>query len=224
MQSLLHDVRYALRLLRRAPLFTGLVVGTLALAIGANTAIFSVFDAVLLGVSCHIRARRGSFFFTKASRRGPSRSGFSAPDIVAFRERAQRLRRPRGVQDDGVRAVGRQRPERIPGAKISASLMDVLGVAPALGRAFTVAEDMGRQPVAILSDACGAARSAPIRPSSVDPSLDRRPYTIVGVMPRGFIFPHRGPHAQQRARGRLRARSRSRRSNWARSAACTTTR
>ena len=90
---------------------------------------------------------------------------------------------------------GVAQPERVPAAKISASLPAVLGVTPALGRAFTETEDTGRQPVAILSDGLWR-RAFGADPSIVGKtvSLDRRPYTIVGVMPRGFTFPNRGPH------------------------------
>src|SRR6185369_13946764 len=86
-------------------------------------------------------------------------------------------------------------PERIPAARIAASLLEVLGVAPALGRAFMPEEDTGRQPVAILSNGLWRRKFgsdyAVVGRSIV---LDRRAHTIVGVMPAGFTFPNRGPH------------------------------
>jgi len=194
MPSLLYDVRHALRVLRRAPLFSTLVAGTLALAIGANTAIFSVFDAVLLR-SLPYRSPDRLVLLYESVGATAEPFGFSAPDIVAFGERTRSYDGLAAFKSVELELSGVERPERIAGAKISASLLDVLGVAPAAGRGFTAAEDTGRQPVAILSDRLWR------RAFDADPgvlgralSLDRRTYTIVGVMPAAFVFPHRGPH------------------------------
>src|SRR4051794_12969606 len=194
MQSLLYDVRHAARLLRRAPLFAALVVATLALAIGANTAIFSVVNALVLRPLPYPQADRLMVLYEGIASL-PTPFGFSPPDIAAFAERAHDYEKLGAFRTAEFELSGVQQPERIPAARISASLLDVLGVAPALGRNFTAAEDTGRQPVALLSD--GLWRRA----FGADPgilgravSLDRRPYTIVGVMPAAFTFPHRGPH------------------------------
>jgi predicted permease len=194
MQSLAYDLRHAFRHLRRAPLFTALVVATLALAIGANTAIFSVVNAVVLRPLPYPQADRLVLLYESVGAM-PVPFGFSAPDIVALRERARSY--------DGLAAFGATefelsgvaQPERIAAARISASLFGVLGAGPALGRGFTAEEDEGRQPVAILSHrlwrrAFGADTAIVGRAIS----LDRRAYTIVGVMPAAFEFPHRGPH------------------------------
>ena len=192
MQSLLYDVRHALRQLGRAPLFSALVVSTLALAIGANTAIFSVVNAVLLRSLPYSNPDRLVLVNEGLGRMDPF--GFSAPDLVAFRERSRSFDGLAAYRTAEYELSGIDQPERVPAARISASLMDVLGVAPALGRPFTEAEDTGRQPVAILSD--GLWRRA----FGADPavvgrtvSLDRRAYTVVGVMPARFTFPNRGP-------------------------------
>ena len=194
MQSILYDVRHAARLLRRAPLFAALVVVTLALAIGANTAIFSVVNALVLRPLPYPQADRLMVLYEGIASQ-PTPFGFSPPDIAAFAERAHNYEKLGAFRTAEFELSGVQQPERIPAARISASLLDVLGVAPALGRNFTAAEDTGGQPVALLSD--GLWRRA----FGADPgvvgravSLDRRPYTIVGVMPAAFTFPHRGPH------------------------------
>ena len=193
MQSLLSDIRHAFRMARRTPLFSALVVTTLALAIGANTAIFSVVDAVLLRALPYPAPDRLVFLYEKIGSLDPF--GFSAPDLMAFRERATSYESLAAFRSVEFELSGIDQPERISGARISASLMDVLGVAPALGRTFTAEEDTGRQPVAILSDALWRRKfGADAAMVGRAVSLDRRPYTVVGIMPRHFSFPHRGPH------------------------------
>ena len=193
MQSLAQDLRYALRLLRRAPLFSALVVATLALAIGANTAIFSVVNGVLLRSLPYRDPGRLVMLYEGIT--GINQPfGFSPPDLAGFRDRAQSYEAIAAFRSTEYELSGVDQPERISAARVSANLMDVLGVAPALGRTFTVEEDTGRQPVAILSDglwrrAFGADRGVIGRPVL----LDRRAYTVVGVMPPHFTFPNRGP-------------------------------
>ena len=193
MRSILYDTRHAFRLLGRAPLFSALVIGTLALAIGANTAIFSVVNGVLLRSLPYSQPDRLVVLYEGiATVKTPF--GFSAPDLVGFREHARSYDGLAAFRSVEYELSGIDQPERVSAARISASLMDVLGVPPALGRPFTVEEDTGRQPVAILGDGLwrrkfGADRE--IVGKSV--ILDRRAYTIVGVMPAHFTFPNRGP-------------------------------
>jgi len=193
MQSVFYDIRYALRLLRRSPLFSALAIVTLALAIGANTAIFSVVNGVLLRALPYTEPGRLVLLYEGVSTvKRPF--GFSAPDFAGFVERARSYQGLAAFRSVEYELSGVDQPERINAARISASLMDVLGVGPALGRPFTAEEDTGRQPVAILSDGLwrrtfGSDRGIVGKPIV----LDRRAYTIVGVMPPGFVFPNRGP-------------------------------
>src|SRR5204862_6031890 len=116
-----------------------------------NTAIFSVVNGVLLrGLPYRQPDRLVMLYEGIASE--PAPFGFSAPDLVAFRERARSYETLAAFRTAEFELSGIARPERISAARISASLTGVLGVAPALGRGFTDAEDAGRQPVAILSD------------------------------------------------------------------------
>jgi len=192
MQSLAYDLRHAFRVVARAPLFTALVVATLALAIGATTAIFSVVNAVLLRSLPYSDPDRLVLLYEKIGSMEPF--GFSPPDFVAFRERARSYDGLAAYRSIEYELSGIDQPERVKAAKISSSLLDVLGVSPALGRPFTADEDAGRQPVAILSDALWrrafGADSAVVGRAI---SLDRRAYTVVGVMPARVIFPNRGP-------------------------------
>jgi predicted permease len=192
MRSMLHDLRHALRQLRRAPLFSFLVIATLALAIGANTAIFSVVNGVLLRPLPYADPGRLVILYERIGSLDPF--GFSAPDLVAFRERARSYTSLAAFRSVEFELSGIDQPERIAAARVSASLTDVLGVAPALGRGFTAAEDVGREPVAILSDGLWRRKFGG-DPSLVGRSisLDRRAYTVVGIMPPGFSFPNRGP-------------------------------
>jgi len=192
MQSLIADLRHAIRMLRRAPLFSVLIVATLALAIGANTAIFSVVDAVLLRSLPYAQPERLVTIYEGIG--STMTAGFSAPDLMAFRDRVRSYDGLAAFRNAEFELSGVDQPERIHVARISASLMDVLGVAPALGRAFTNAEDTGGQLVAILSNGFWQ-RKFGADPSIVgrSVSLDRRSYTVVGVMPAGFRFPSPGP-------------------------------
>ena len=142
----------------------------------------------------------------------PEPFGFSAPDLVAFRERARSYDGARGVPHaPSSSCPASTSRSAITAARISASLLDVLGVAPALGprvhRRGRHRPAAGRDPV---GRAVAPRRSAPIRRSSAGrSSLDRRAYTIVGVMPARVHVPQSRPAPQQRARRTSTCRSRS---------------
>jgi putative ABC transport system permease protein len=191
MSSFWQDVVYAARGMRRAPGFTVVVVLTLALAIGATTAIFGVVNAVLLRSLPYQDPERLMMVYESL---GERQAGFSAPDFTAFEQRVQSFEAIAAFRNKPYELSGVAQPEQVMGLRVSAQLFDILGVRPALGRTFTRDEDRGRQPSAILSD--GLWRRA----FGADPNvlsktvvLDRRSYTIVGVMPPGFVFPNRGP-------------------------------
>jgi putative ABC transport system permease protein len=192
MQSLVYDVRHAARALFRSPLFSVTVCATLALAIGANTAIFNVVNGVLLRALPYPEPDRLVLLYLTPP--DPRPFGFSPPDITAFEERTKSFSGLAAFRTVEYELSGVDEPERIRAARVSASLFDVLGVAPARGRAFTTEEDEGRRPVAILSDGLWHRKfggDEAVLGKSV--LLDRRAYTIVGIMGRGFSFPHRGP-------------------------------
>lgn len=193
MDSLVQDVRYAIRRTRHAPGFSFVVVATLAITIGATTAIFGVVHAVLLRAMPYPDPERLVMVYEGMPKATAGPIGFSAPDFAAFEKRVVSFERVAAYGNKEYELSGLGQPDRVTGARISAALFDTLGVAPALGRAFTADEDKGRQPVVILNDTLWR------RQFGADPSvlgrsvmLDRRPYTIVGVMPRGFVFPNRG--------------------------------
>jgi putative ABC transport system permease protein len=194
MSSLWQDVRYALRGMRRAPIFSAVVTLTLALAIGANAAIFGVVNAVLLRSMPYPDPHRLVMVYEAIPKALSGPIGFSAPDYVAFEQRVRSFEGVAAFRNRDFELSGVDQPERVTALRVSASFFHVLGVNPAFGRPFTRDEDDGRKPVAILHD--GLWR----RQFGADPSvigraviLDRQSYEIVGVMPRGFTFPSRGP-------------------------------
>ena len=192
MQGLWLDLKYAGRGIRRAPVFSIAVVITLALAIGATTGVFSVVNAVLLRA---LPFRDPSQLVLLHQAIGTNPAGFSAPDLLAFEPRAAGLfesiaaYRNREWELSGV-----EPPERVTVTRATSTLFETLGVRPALGRAFTREDEAAAQPVAVLSDGLWARKFAR-DPAAIGRAihLDRRAFTIVGVMPRGFTFPYRGP-------------------------------
>jgi putative ABC transport system permease protein len=193
MQSILYDIRDGARVLRRAPLFSLVAAGTLALAIGANTAVFTVVNSVLLR-SLPYRDPDRLVLLYQGMPWLNRPSGFSAPDFAAFRERTQSFESIAAFRSVEYELSGVDTPERIQAARISATLFDVLGVPLTAGRAFTQEEDTGRRPVAIISDALWTRKFGADHDVIGKPLLlDRRAFTIVGVTPPAFRFPERGP-------------------------------
>ena len=194
MDTFLRDARYSLRVLTAEPGFTLLAVLTLALGIGASTAIFTVVDSVLLRPLPYKDAGR-----LVVALHGPDASSPVSPaDYFDYRRDAHAFDGLAAAQAWGVTLGGGDRPERIAAMQVSADLMNVLGVPALLGRTFTDGEDQpGREQVAVLSYGLWQRRFGGDR-SIVNRTVpvDGRPFTIVGVMPPGFRF---APFWQTRA-------------------------
>src|SRR5690348_3101780 len=190
LEALLQDLRYAFRMLRKSPGFTAVAVLTLALGIGANTAIFSIVDAVLLRALPFKEPSRLVMLHEGIPKMGYPKMDFAVPDLNVFL-RAQNSFSAVGVYEgEHLDVTGRGEPERISAARVSASLFPVLGVEPVLGRNFTSDEDAPGHPVAIVSYSLWQRHfggASDIVGRSI--TLDRHPYEIVGVMPRDFAFP-----------------------------------
>jgi putative ABC transport system permease protein len=192
MRHLSQDVRYAARSMRRAPMFSTVVVLTLGLAIGATTAVFTIVNAVLLR-SLPYRDPAGLVLFYERIGTMPP-WGFSAPDYAAFSERVTSLESIAAYRNREYELSGVDAPERIIGLRASASLLNVLGVSPVIGRTFTQEEDDAAARVAVLSSRLWT-RAFGRDPNIIGRSvmLDRQPYSVIGVMPETFTFPSRGP-------------------------------
>lgn len=193
MEALLYDLKYSLRQFRRAPLFVVTVGTTLALAIGANTLLFGIANAALFrGLPYPDSSRLVSMTLARKGTdigRMDEKTAYLAiaANLPAFDSLA-------AYNSASATLVGGEYPERLPGARVSASFFDVLAVRPALGRMFTNEEMRAGGPAAVvLSDAIWT-RAFGRRPTIVGEriTLDDRSYEVVGVMPPGFSYPGRG--------------------------------
>jgi predicted permease len=191
------DVRYACRQLIRHKVWTASVVSTLALGVGANTAIFTLLDAML------IRPAPGPHPNTLvwiASLSGPGGAvrTVSYPDYVAVRDETTTLSSVLAYGGTEF-SIGGEHAERVFGSVVSGNYFDVLGIRPALGRTFTRDEDVtpGAHPVAVLSDALWKTRFGADRHVVGSVALiNGRPFTIVGVAAPGFVGVELGENAE----------------------------
>jgi len=192
LEHLGQDLRYGWRALRRTPSFTAVAVATLALAIGANSAVFTVVNGVLLRpLPFRDPGRLYAVSYLPADLPFELPPGVDDRLYLEYRRHVARFDRITGYQRQELTLSGGGDATRLPGARASASFFDVLGVPPALGRAFSADEDeAGTDRVVILSDRLWRTRF------NGDPAilgktitLDGITRTIVGVMPRGFAFP-----------------------------------
>lgn len=188
MPQLLRDLRFTFRQLRKSPGFALIVIVTLALGIGATTAVFSLVEGVLLRPFPFADPERlvilgdhiGSGVGTPVSAR----------ELRIYSAATTAFGSMGSYAETGYELSGGEAPESIPAARLSFGVFSTLGIHPELGRVFTREEDEGHQPVAVISYALWQNRF------HRDPSilgtaiqLDRKAYTIVGVMPRTFTFP-----------------------------------
>ena len=193
LETLWQDVRHALRALRRSPGFAAVAIVTLALGIGANTAIFTVAYPLFLRPLPYYEAEDIVAFSTyvpQTRARFPSLP-VRAIDFEAFRRSNRVFAAMSAIAPADFNLTGASEPERLYGARVSANLFTLLGVRPTEGRSFLDEEDVeGRDRVVIISHELwtrrfGSDRSVLNRPLS----LNGQSYVVVGIMPPGFLFP-----------------------------------
>src|SRR5437868_8803531 len=191
MQTIIQDLRYGLRLLLKRPGFTFIAVITLALGIGANTAIFSVVDAVLLRPLPYPQAERLIFLWSTMIGQGVPTSGSAMPDYREWRDHNDTLEGLGGYYyGDFSLSSGGTEPERVQGAFITPNLFDVMRVSPALGRGFTPDEDQyGQHRVVLLSYGLWQRRfGGDTGVIGREIKVGGEGFTVVGVMPKGMPF------------------------------------
>lgn len=183
------DLGSAVRSLRRAPAFTGLVVLTLALGIGATTAMFSVVDSVLLNPLPFPNADRLSELWYVTAPQGTRRPGGSIAIVQALRQHPDLFTAVEAYQFGSADLTGGGDPEIVASSLLSPGMMAMLGSTPQLGRWF-IPDDAAAGNAVILSERLWASRYGS-DPTIVgrEITVDDRPHRVVGVMPRDFHFP-----------------------------------
>ncbi|HTA43616.1 MAG TPA: ABC transporter permease [Bryobacteraceae bacterium] len=194
MHSLLSDIRYGQRLLRRSPGFAGLAVLTLALGIGATTAVFSLVNAVLLRDLPYRDPQRLVFLYEPLPIPGAPLEAWGPvnADFFTWQKESRSYASLAMFTTGGFNASLNDSAFRAAGSRVTADFFRVLGVSPALGRTLNDADTQpGNGAFVVISHALWQSRFGG------DPGvlgrqilLNARPYRIVGVMPSGFVFPH----------------------------------
>jgi putative ABC transport system permease protein len=183
LETMLQDIRYALRNSLRQPAFAILVVITLGVGIGANSAMFSIVNSALLQPLPYERSEELVYMF--GAFRGGSQASISPPDFLDYRERQTVFSSLAARSPFGSAVIGGgDRPERVSATIATANFFATLGVQPILGRTFRPEEEQGAHDVAIISNGLWQQRfgqNADIIGTSV--GIDGRPHTIVGVLP-----------------------------------------
>ena len=197
--ALWRDVRFGARSLRKAPGFTTIATITLALGIGATTAMFSVLDAVLLRPLPFARPEQLVRVFNTYGNSADNLSSLSVADFLALRADTRAFSSVASFRmpNDGFSYVAGDRPERVYGCIVSAEFFSTLGVQPELGRAFQPGDDAhGAAPIVVLSDAFWRRRLG-ADPAIIGKAIDvqGRPTTVIGVMPPSVWYP-RGDRAE----------------------------
>jgi putative ABC transport system permease protein len=193
MENIIQDLRYGVRVLLKSPTFTAVAVIALALGIGANTAVFSVVNAVLLKPLPYKDSDRLVMMFGASLETGRGNGSVSPPDFLDYRERNQVFERYAAYTSGGASfsLTGAGEPERVQGVRVTEGFFETLGIDPALGRSFSPEEEQpGREQVAIISNGLWQRRFGS-DPEMVGKAvmLNDRSFTVVGVMPAGFQFP-----------------------------------
>jgi putative ABC transport system permease protein len=185
--ELRQDIRYGVRQLLKKPTFTAIIIGTLALGIGASTAVFGVLKAVFLEPLPY-PASENLALIRMGSTTGMCCGPNSGPDILDFRRNSRTFESIEAISSAGANLTDDGDAELVLGGRVTTGFVEMLGVEPALGRSFTADEQQpGNNRVVILSDELWKRRF------NADPgilgntiTLNREPHTVVGIMPEGF--------------------------------------
>jgi len=192
MTGLFNDLRFATRSLLRYPAFTAVAVLTLALGIGANTAVFTLVDSVLIR-PLPFRDSERLLALGHLGREGQDQLPISEGLYLLYQKQASSLESVAMYGPTVVNLVAEGEPERVPAQSVTPSFFEVLGVQPAIGRTFTAEEGRpGAEPVAVLSDGIWRSNFG-ADPAIIGRTVDMNgtAYRVVGIMPEGFGHPNR---------------------------------
>ena len=192
MPTFLRDLRFSLRALRKMPGFSIVALLVLAIGIGANTAIFSVVNSVVLHPLPYEHADRLALIWETDLKDGIQREGPSGPNFLDWREQSQSFEDMALLEVGTGTVTGEGEPEQVVGLRVTTNFLSMLGARTILGRGFTAAEGAGqaRYPVAVLSNGYWKRRFAS------DPqvigrvfTMNSEPYTVIGVLAPSFYHP-----------------------------------
>ena len=188
METIIKDIRYGIRGLSKRPAFTAVAVLTLALGIGANSAIFSVLNAVLLRPLPYADPDR---IVRIDETEGKGGMGVSPPNLLDFQQQNQTFESVAGYTGGSFILTGAGEPLRLESCAVSAALFSVLQVKPLIGRSFSTADERpGQDRVALISYGLWQQRFGGDHALlGKQITLDGLNYTVAGVMPNGFEFP-----------------------------------
>ena len=193
MRNLLHDVNYGLRMLLKNPVFTAVAVIALALGIGANTAIFSVVNGVLLRPLPYAQPEQLAMVWLDNRRQGIRDDITSYPNFLDWRDQNKTFQGMSGIRDHTVNLTGVGEPEELRATAVSPNFFQLMGVNPSQGRGFTSEEEQpGKDKIVVLGHGLWQRRFG------ADPEILNRTIllngeqlTVVGIMPPGFQFPNK---------------------------------
>ena len=190
-QDILQDLRYAFRILRKSPAFTAAAVLTLALSIGANTAIFSVVNAVLLRPLPFRNAGRLVMVWEDLSFMGFPQNTPAPANFVDWKNRNHVFEDMAAMHGDLMNLTGDGQPEEVEVKIVTANFFPLMGIRPVVGRTFLPEEDRSGGPRVMLLSSGLWARRYGATPQIVGKNilLSGEKYTVVGVLPPGFDFP-----------------------------------
>ncbi len=189
LDSLWADLRYGSRILRKSPAFTLVAILTLALGIGANTALFSVVDAVLLRQLPFAHADRAYWITSVRPERRDA--AFSMPDFLDYRDHIDSLDSLSAIANWSANLTGRGDAQRLSGARVSANIFETLGVSAAVGRTLEPEDDRpGAPPVVVMTYGLWQRRfGGDSRLVGQPLEINGASYTLVGILPPNFVFP-----------------------------------
>src|SRR3954471_13783920 len=193
MDTLVQDLRYALRLLLKSPGFAVVAIITLALGIGATTAMFTVVNSVILKPFPFSEPDRLVMIKERIQKLTDNPMSIPAPDVLTFQRETKTFTGVAGYQEYSMDLTGDHvEPRNVQATRVTWNVLPVLGVSPMVGRNFTAEEDRDNSAhVTILSYKLWRTLFSgdPASALGKTVTLNRTPYTIIAIMPPSFLFP-----------------------------------